>query len=350
MVVALVALTAFGGYGDASGGYPLHAEREVHLWTNAVRVEPTAFSADYAQGGCSTSEFTGDELTPKAPLLYNSDLNEASRAHSDDMFSHGWFDHDSWDGTAWDVRISSYYSGWTTIAENIAYGYGTAEIAVLRGWMCSSGHRANIMSGAYAELGTGVVSTYYTQDFGNRNGLPDPALAMGLHLPENPSGSVDFYVDFSSGGAPDSVSVVLDGVDHALGLEWGEPDRGVYSGSVSSDSSCHLYFFRAVTGDGAEHRFPEDGSYGWGSCAWDDPTARWIGVQQDDGGTGPTDTDTDTDGETGPGPSGDPDAGDTGDTGAFSTSKPSTCDSLPLAPLMAWVLVVPVVARRRRPA
>ena len=47
--------TALAGYGDPQLGHPTPDERLVFLWTNAARVEPGAFTADYQSGGCSAT-------------------------------------------------------------------------------------------------------------------------------------------------------------------------------------------------------------------------------------------------------------------------------------------------------
>ena len=46
-------------------------------------------------------------------------------------------------------------------------------IVVIEGGMCSSGHRSNIMEGDFDDMGTGVESQYYTQDFGGGASLPN---------------------------------------------------------------------------------------------------------------------------------------------------------------------------------
>lgn len=53
--------------------------------------------------------------------------------------------------------------------ENIAYGY-TSPTAVMKGWMNSEGHRANILNSGYASVGIGCFKRggkfYWTQCFG----------------------------------------------------------------------------------------------------------------------------------------------------------------------------------------
>jgi len=69
-----------------------------------------------------------------------------------------------------DLYHSSFGGGFSTWGENVAYGYGSAS-AVVAGWMNSSGHRANILNGAFTMMGacsstssTGRV--YWVQQFG----------------------------------------------------------------------------------------------------------------------------------------------------------------------------------------
>jgi hypothetical protein len=268
---------AFGGYGDAVDGLPSIEERELHLWTNAVRVDPQAFNAEYVQAGCNYSQFESSEKSAKSPLYWNVDLNDAARFHSEDMRVNDHFSHDSSDGTSFSERMGRFYTE-GAIGENIAWGYADSYMAVMQGWMCSPGHRANIMSGGYNELGTGLDSRYYTQDFGARGSLEERAIPMGIHLPLNPTNNVTFYADFydSDAVAPSEMEAVLNGQGYPMTLSWGKAAMGVYSASVPLDgAACHAYFFRAVV-DGVETRFPEDGMYGWGECSYNDWDSQWF--------------------------------------------------------------------------
>ncbi len=63
------------------------------------------------------------------------------------------------------------------MGENIAAGYSTPQ-EVMNGWMNSTGHRNNILSTNNWEIGVGYASVngsdygrYWTQDFGERNGV-----------------------------------------------------------------------------------------------------------------------------------------------------------------------------------
>jgi uncharacterized protein YkwD len=111
-----------------------------------------------------------------APLALSSKLSDAALNYSQVLASGTCFEHTCGEVPNFADRISQAgYTGWTTIAENIAYGYPTAD-AVVAGWMGSAGHRANMLSPTFSELGVGVVTdgssgtSYWTQEFGNRPG------------------------------------------------------------------------------------------------------------------------------------------------------------------------------------
>jgi uncharacterized protein YkwD len=59
------------------------------------------------------------------------------------------------------------------IAENIAYSDGHPLKRIMKGWMDSPGHRANVLDKDVREIGVGLAKndqgeTYYTQVFGKR--------------------------------------------------------------------------------------------------------------------------------------------------------------------------------------
>jgi uncharacterized protein YkwD len=109
------------------------------------------------------------------PLAYSRALSDAAQTYSQVLAADACFDHTCGGLPNFADRVASAgYTGWTALAENIAAGYPTPE-AVVAGWMASPGHRANILSPSYHEIGVGVVSggrygSYWTQEFGARPG------------------------------------------------------------------------------------------------------------------------------------------------------------------------------------
>ena len=331
---------AQAGYGDVGeDGLPSAGERELHLWTNAARVDPEAFAEDYKAGGCSfDDDFSADEQTPKLPVYWDHGLNDAARFHSEDMESTGNFAHESSDGTSFGDRLARFYdSGW--IGENIAYGYGDNYAVVFTGWMCStSGHRANIMSGDWNELGTGVVGTYYTQDFGNGSADSEGAVAMGAHSPLSATEGATFRADWQDAAAPARLEVVLDGAPTALTLEYGTDEAGIFVGEATPEAGdCHAYWFRWETASGETGAFPETGSYVYGADCPEDNG--WRAEQALIGGA---------DGGDGGGGEGDPDFTGLGALDDGETPKLVGCAAAAGPPRWIALLALPLLVGRRR--
>ena len=99
-----------------------------------------------------------------APLAWNAGVAEVAEAHSQDMIDRSFFAHDNPDGDSPFQRLQDAGIDYSRAAENIAYGYPTAE-AVLDGWLNSSGHRRNIENCSLTEHGVGLVGTHWTHVF-----------------------------------------------------------------------------------------------------------------------------------------------------------------------------------------
>ena len=98
-------------------------------------------------------------------LKYNWQLCRVARYKSEDMRDKGYFSHTSPTyGTPYQM-MRSFGISYRTAGENIAKGQASPE-AVVRAWMSSSGHRANILNPSFTEIGVGFASgNYWTQMF-----------------------------------------------------------------------------------------------------------------------------------------------------------------------------------------
>jgi len=111
-------------------------------------------------------------------------LHAAALAHSADMAARDFFEHTTPGGSSMVDRIlgARYVrrsEGWS-LGENLAWGTGTLSTPdkIVKAWMQSAGHRANVLRGAFREIGIGVVPNLpfrstrpgatYTTDFGLR--------------------------------------------------------------------------------------------------------------------------------------------------------------------------------------
>ena len=179
-------------------------------------------------------------IAPAPPLSMNATLTTAARAHSQNMLQNNYQGHSGPDGSL-TTRLQNYTSGgngWS-IGENVYaysksvwYGHAGFEVdwggGVLNGGMQSPpGHRQNIHSPTFREVGIGVVlgsnggsggvgPQLVTQDFGtvggllpfvtgvvyrdlNSNGFYDPGEGLG-GVTVTVSGVNNFAVTASSGG------------------------------------------------------------------------------------------------------------------------------------------------------
>jgi uncharacterized protein YkwD len=97
-------------------------------------------------------------------------LATAARAHSADMAARNYFAHNTPEGKTPGDRVRAAGYGWSAVGENIAAGQPDAA-TVMRDWMDSPGHRANILNCGYRDIGIGLARNgagkpYWTQDFG----------------------------------------------------------------------------------------------------------------------------------------------------------------------------------------
>lgn len=99
-----------------------------------------------------------------APLAWNQGVADVAQGHSQDMVDRDFFSHENPDGASPFDRLRSAGIDFSRAAENIAYGYPTAE-DVLAAWLDSAGHRANIDNCELTEHGVGLVGTHWTHLF-----------------------------------------------------------------------------------------------------------------------------------------------------------------------------------------
>jgi uncharacterized protein YkwD len=99
------------------------------------------------------------------PVAACANLDQAAQDYADTMAAAQWFDHTGPDGSTLTSRTNGAGYNGQALGENIAAGYPDVP-AVMRGWMASEGHRANILGG-YAHLGVGRTNNYWVQDFGS---------------------------------------------------------------------------------------------------------------------------------------------------------------------------------------
>lgn len=146
-------------------------------------VEPN--SVNLAEMRAATLCLLNAERTPRGlpALRENAKLTDASQEYSQLMVDRSFFAHVTPDGVDLVQRLTSVGyivrdAAWT-VGENLAWGTGglATPKRIMQAWMDSPGHRANVLTGEFREVGLGVVlgaphsktapgAATYTTDFG----------------------------------------------------------------------------------------------------------------------------------------------------------------------------------------
>jgi uncharacterized protein YkwD len=102
------------------------------------------------------------------PVAFDIKLRDVARAHSDDMFTRGYFSHKTPEGLSPFDRMDDAGVTYQYAGENLALAPSTA--LAMQGLMNSPGHRANILGTHFKKIGIGVIDggiygKMYSQEF-----------------------------------------------------------------------------------------------------------------------------------------------------------------------------------------
>jgi uncharacterized protein YkwD len=144
-------------------------------------------------------------------LTDNAQLDQTSTAYSRQMVAEHFFDHVSPEGVGLVPRLTTVgylpgNGGWYA-GENIAWGQGPLATpqSIMTAWMNSTGHRDNILSPNFAEVGVGVAigspianlpgAATYTTDFGRHVAKPSPgSTTLSTYTNPTPTATVKVTV------------------------------------------------------------------------------------------------------------------------------------------------------------
>ncbi|PSL41104.1 putative YkwD family protein [Planomicrobium soli] len=98
-------------------------------------------------------------------LAVDTQLSKVARLKSEDMYKLKKMSHSGTYGSPFDM-MKKFGITYRAAGENIARGYRSPQ-EVMKGWMSSPGHRANILNKRYTHIGVGHVASgnYWTQQF-----------------------------------------------------------------------------------------------------------------------------------------------------------------------------------------
>jgi hypothetical protein len=124
------------------------------------------------------------------PLVMNANLVQAAQGHSNYMATTGILSHTGSGNSSVGQRVTAAGYGWNAVGENILYRWNLSAQGAFEQWWNSTGHRNNMMSATYCDIG--IASTrhsdgryFYTMVLARRSGVstcvtpptPTPATA-----------------------------------------------------------------------------------------------------------------------------------------------------------------------------
>lgn len=92
----------------------------------------------------------------RQPLAGNAKLNAAAERKLTDMFARQYFAHDDPDGKGITIHVNAVGYPAVNLGENLALGNYADDAELVAAWMASPGHRENILSPRFAEIGVAV--------------------------------------------------------------------------------------------------------------------------------------------------------------------------------------------------
>jgi uncharacterized protein YkwD len=156
LLAAPAALAATGN--PPSDPNPLAAVNTVTASVSSVLAPLQAASAPPAATAAEQSFLAAVNTTRAsyglAPLQLDATLQRAARAHSADMLRHDFFAHGAFGGRMLAFHVRGPFEG-----ENLAWGTGGLGRPgmIVRAWLASPEHRANLLRPGYARIGLGVA-------------------------------------------------------------------------------------------------------------------------------------------------------------------------------------------------
>lgn len=145
--LAAIAVLSLGAGTATAAGTPVRTLSAANRFESQVLVELNAIRRDHGL----------------APLRASRALESAADSHSQEMGSFGYFAHSSRNGAAFWKRIQRFYgprgNGSWAVGENLLWSTtGIDAVGALKLWMASPGHRKNILTARWREIGLSAVT------------------------------------------------------------------------------------------------------------------------------------------------------------------------------------------------
>jgi len=178
---------------EITDGLIKEAEKEISI-PPPLRAEEEAPGAFLTRVGVIEWTNLQREKYGLPSLKESAKLNLSAELKVQDMFQNQYFGHESPSGEGVADLAEKFTYKFLAIGENLALGNFQNDKALVDGWMDSSGHRANILSSSYQEIGVAVGAGIFegkttwlaVQHFGlPLSACPQPNLSLKEKINEN---------------------------------------------------------------------------------------------------------------------------------------------------------------------
>lgn len=128
----------------------------------------------------------------QASLTLNSQLNSAAQAKANDMTARNYWSHNTPEGQEPWIFVDAAGYKYLKAGENLAYGFTDSD-GTVTGWMNSPSHKANMLDGAFSEVGFGFANSANFNNSGPQTvvvamyGKPQALAATAQPAPAPPS-------------------------------------------------------------------------------------------------------------------------------------------------------------------
>ena len=126
----------------------------------------TNVSTESSQYGQQVLDIVNQERSKAglSSLSMNEELSNMAMVKAQDMYNNNYFDHNSpTHGSPFDM-MNEFGITYNSAGENIAKGQ-TTPTQVMQDWMNSPGHKANILSNNYTQIGIAFYNNAWVQEF-----------------------------------------------------------------------------------------------------------------------------------------------------------------------------------------
>ncbi|MBO0601175.1 S-layer homology domain-containing protein [Sporosarcina sp. E16_3] len=137
----------------------IYYDKARNMYMDKSKPDPLPPVVDDQDNALKTIDFVNKQRKQLGAkeLIQDTNLSKIAKAKAEDMAKNNYFDHKSPTYGTVDEMLKKFNYKWTAYGENIARGYIAPE-SVVKEWMLSPTHRANIENNTFTHIGSGYAT------------------------------------------------------------------------------------------------------------------------------------------------------------------------------------------------